>query len=59
MMPYLQPPNYRCRRVQLEEAPANPEDSDESSTEFTERVIHMFDEAHDWIEMERVFSERG
>jgi hypothetical protein len=32
---------------------------DKDSSKFIERVISMFDEAYNWIEMERVFTERG
>jgi len=68
--PAPKPPNYRCRKAQLDETPPEPPDtpgggdnndniSGETSNDFVESIIHIFDQVHDWIETERVYSERS
>ena len=57
--PAQKPPNYRCKRTQLEDNPPVPDDGSEKSKEFIESVVSKFDEVHDWIEHERIRPDRG
>ena len=71
--PAPKPPNYRCRKAQLDDNPPEPPDTPggdnnnnnndydlgETSNDFVENIIHVFDQVHDWIETERIYSERS